>query len=308
MKIRTRLLLIVSALIFLYVAGHLTFWVHERIVATQTARQALERRKLAWRELAGDIRSLIADFKGEVGLEVEDLETGWRLRYNDGRLFPSASIVKVPIMAVCFADYDAGRLALEKDLLVRRKIKTGGSGKLKAAPAGTRVTIGGLVDLMITESDNTATNMLIDFLKFDYLNRSFKTLGLRHTSIIRRMMDFDSRKRGRENYTTAADMAGMLRAMYRLELVSADVSRHCLETLKRQKMRDRIPRLLPADTVVAHKTGLENGVCHDAGIVFTPQGDFLVCALVRHKQKTAHLAKTLIADISREVYDYMIAH
>lgn len=73
-------------------------------------------------------------------------------------------------------------------------------------------------------------------------------------------------------------------------------------------MRDRIPKRLPADTVVAHKTGLENGVCHDVGIVFTSGGDFLICVLTKHNEKTSLLAKKLIIDIAKSVYDYCLSY
>ncbi|TBR19406.1 serine hydrolase, partial [bacterium] len=102
------------------------------------------------------------------------------------------------------------------------------------------------------------------------------------------------------------DMAKLLEDIYRGRVIDKSVSLKCLDILKRQKMRDRIPKYLPPDTVVAHKTGLENGVCHDAGIVFTPAGDFLICVLTRHTDKTARDAKYLIARIAKDAYDYEV--
>ena len=78
--------------------------------------------------------------------------------------------------------------------------------------------------------------------------------------------------------------------------------------LRRQKMHDRIPKKLPEGVVVAHKTGLERGVCHDAGIVSTPNGDYLIVVLTKHKAKWgAKPSKRLIADLARQVYDYEMA-
>ena len=74
--------------------------------------------------------------------------------------------------------------------------------------------------------------------------------------------------------------------------------------MARQKVNDRIPKKLPAGVTVAHKTGLENGLCHDAGIVYTDKGDFLICVLTKHKNKSAREAKALIADISFAAYNY----
>jgi beta-lactamase class A len=118
------------------------------------------------------------------------------------------------------------------------------------------------------------------------------------------MMDFSDRKNGIENYTTARDISYILEKIYRGELINQKISKQCLELLQRQKMRDRIPARLPANTIVAHKTGLERGICHDAGIVFTPNGDFLICVLVKHKNKTARPAKKFIAQLAFLAYNY----
>ena len=111
-----------------------------------------------------------------------------------------------------------------------------------------------------------------------------------------------------ENYTTALDTAKLFRSMYFGRLISKKVSQKCLAILKKQKINDRIPGLLPSGVAVAHKTGLEYGVCHDAGIMYTSQGDFLICLLVKHTNPTARTAKRLIASISKEVYDWAMAH
>ena len=157
---------------------------------------------------------------------------------------------------------------------------------------------------MISESDNTATNMLIDRLGFACLNDNFKKIGLKDTNISRRMMDFRSRKAGKENFTTASDLAHILEKIYKKKLINKAYSQMCLDFLKKQKIKDRIPVKLPAGTLVAHKTGLEKGICHDAGIVFTPRGDFLICVLTRHKNKTAKSAKELIAQLAFLTYSY----
>ena len=118
------------------------------------------------------------------------------------------------------------------------------------------------------------------------------------------MIDFESRKEGRENYTSAQDIASMLDKIYAGKLINRDYSEKALCFLARQKICDRLPKRLPAGTIVAHKTGLERNVCHDAGIVFSPYGDYLICVLTRHHSKTARLAKAFIAKVSLEVYNF----
>ncbi|HTY44988.1 MAG TPA: serine hydrolase [Patescibacteria group bacterium] len=305
---RRKLLVILAATAALLSVAYASYQLYRHYVISNTERFILQKRQIAWQKLVKDIQQQVGAFKGEVGLEIEDLRTGWKLKIHEDTPFPSASLVKIPIMATCFDDYSRGMLDLTKTLVLRNRLKAGGSGKLKDLPAGTRVRIDTLNQLMVTESDNTAANTLIDFFGFDYLNRSFQRLGLKHTNIVRLMMDFKSRDKGMENFTTASDMAFFLRRIYSGEFLSQEISGQCLDILKQQKMRDRIPKRLPPDTVVAHKTGLENGVCHDVGIVFTSGGDFLICVLTKHNEKTSLLAKKLIIDISKSLYDYCLLY
>lgn len=266
--------------------------------------QATQKRSLAWRILEKRIRGEILSFRGETGIVIKDLNNGKQIFYQANKFFPSASLVKIPIMAAAFSAIKEGKIKTDEKLRLRREYKVLGSGQLKYMREGRLLSIAQLLELMITESDNTATNMLIEHLGFNYLNNCFKRLGLKNTNLARKMMDFSYRKNGIENYTTAWDTAYLLEKIYRKQLLNTAISNKCLELLKLQKMQDRIPAMLPADTVVAHKTGLEKGICHDAGIVFTKNGDFLICVLVKHKNKTARLAKKFIARISFLTYKY----
>jgi beta-lactamase class A len=254
-----------------------------------------------WAELEKDILRSLRDFQGTLGFVIKDLRTGRAMARNQDRPFPSASMVKVPIMAACLKAVEEGRISLEEALTLKRTDKVRGSGVLRAAPAGTPVTIEKLLQLMITDSDNTAANMLIDLLGFDYLGGMFREFGLERTNLSRKMMDFRSRARGIENYTTPREMADILEKMYRRTCVSPQASEKCLAVLKEQKVNDRIPRYLPRKTAVAHKTGLEHKVCHDAGIVFTERGDVLICVLTEGNTG-AVIAKRMIARIASRVY------
>jgi beta-lactamase class A len=254
-----------------------------------------------WAELEKDILRSLRDFQGTLGFVIKDFRTGRTLARNQDRPFPSASMVKIPIMAACLKAVEEGRISLEEVLTLKRADKVRGSGILRAAPAGTPVTIEKLLELMITDSDNTAANMLIDLLGFDYLGSTFREFGLERTNLSRKMMDFRSRARGIENFTTPREMADILEMMYRRSCVSPQASEKCLAVLKEQKVNDRIPRYLPRKTPVAHKTGLENKVCHDAGIIFTGRGDVLICVLTEGNTG-AVIAKRMIARIASLVY------
>jgi beta-lactamase class A len=232
-----------------------------------------------WASLKKNVTRVLGEFTGVVGLVVKDLTTGREIRLNENRRFPSASMVKVPIMAACFKAIEDGRLALEDTLTLKAADKVRGSGHLRAERSGTSVSIQELLEIMVTESDNTAANMLIDRLGADGLNAAFADMGLVHTRLARKMMDFRSRRNGVENYTTPGEMAGLFERIYRGACFGPEVSAACLTLLKAQKVNNRISRYLPRTVEFAHKTGLELTVCHDAGILYTRRGNVLVCVL-----------------------------
>ena len=267
---------------------------------------AQRQRQAAWNELKQELTQEILQFDGQTGVVIEDLRTGWRIEHQPTRSFPAASVIKVPMMTACYQAAQEGRLDLNSWVGVRPSDKVLGSGVLKQMGGKTEVPVTQLIDWMITESDNTATNVLMSRLGMDYFNRHFQHLGLQDTKLERRMMDFSKRKRGVENVTTAGDMAELFRKLYRSEAMSPAISRTCLELLKRQRHHDRIPAQLPRGIPVAHKTGLERSVCHDAGIIFTRKGDLLICVLTQRRQKgTSRPAKRFIARLAQRAYRYI---
>jgi len=267
-------------------------------------RILLEKQKADWLALEQSLSKQVSCFNGEPGILIKDMQSNWEISFNKDKSYPSASVVKIPIMVSCFEAIHKGILDYDSLVRLRAKDKVSGSGVLKNAPVGKEVSISQLLELMITKSDNTAANILIEKLGFDYLNDSFKSYGIKNTNLSRKMMDFKARSKGIENYTTAEDIAIVLEKIYHGEMINRDVSQQCLELLKRQKINNRIPKHLPKEAVVAHKTGLERFVCHDAGIVYTSKGDFLICALVKHSKTTSKSAKEFIASIAKTTYEH----
>ena len=265
----------------------------------------LARRKAAWENLRGTLKNRIEVFQGQPSIIIQDLDSGWEINFNKDKLVASASLVKIPIMLSYFYAAEEKKISLKSTLYLKASEKVEGSKVLGDKPAGSVFTLGELIEPMIIQSDNTATNLLIDFLGFDALNAYFKKMGLKNTNLARKMIDFKERKEGIENYTTAEDMAFLLAGLYRNNFLNKEISKHCLFLLGKQKINDRIPRNLPKEGIaIAHKTGLERHVCHDVGIVYTPKGNFLICVLVKHENKLAKPAKKFISDIALLTYNY----
>ena len=288
--------------IFLASAGILTYNFYKTALISH--KQNLAARTASWANLKENIRRVVKGYKGDIAVVIKDLDTGWQIETNRDKEIPAASLVKIPIMMAYFAASEEGKIKFSDTIELKQSDKTDGSGSLKNACSGSSCKIEDLITLMITRSDNTAANVLINKFGLDELNRYLVKFGLKRTNLARKMMDFKLRKEGVENYTTAGDMAYLLEELYRGRFINKNVSKRCLELLSEQKINDRIPKKLPADIIVAHKTGLEKGVCHDVGIVYTPKGNFLICILTKHEYPTARPTKHLISLISLLTYNY----
>jgi len=298
--------IIVTLIIAAVVASSAAFIAAEayRHLRDERARKVfLERKRAGWKSLRKTLELDAARFKGEAGIVVMDLATGLEISFNKTARFPSASLVKIPLMAVCYQAAREGRIGLDDRLALKASDKVAGSGQLKLAAPGATYTVRRLIGLMVESSDNIAANMLIDALGFEYINGIFAKWKLTHTNLARKMMDFRHRKRGVENYTTPEDIASVLERIYHKRLVSPAADERCLALLRLQQVNDRIPARLPADVPVAHKTGLERNVCHDAGIVFTPRGDVLICVLTRSVNGSRE-AKKFISKLALETYEF----
>ena len=265
-----------------------------------------KKERARWDSLKGAIIAQTKGFNGRAYVIVKDYNRNWRIDIDSGTQVPAASIIKVPIMAAVFSAQEEGKLSVLDKIKLRQQDKTGGSGTLKNERGGLQFSIQQILELMMTISDNTATNILINLLGFDRLNTWFQDNGLKGTQLSRLMMDMASRDKGIENYTTAEDIALVLDKIYRGKLIDQNVSSECIRILKEQKTRNRIPAKLPRKTVVAHKTGLEKGICHDAGIVFTQNGDFLICVLTCHEYRNSYKSRELISNIACAIYRYYV--
>lgn len=264
-----------------------------------------EKRKIAWDALRQKLANEIIQFKGEAGIVVKDLQANLEIYHNKDKLFPSASLAKIPIMAACFLAAEEGRLKLDRQVALKESDKLAGSGTLKNTRSGTTFTVEELIGLMIYDSDNTAANILTNMVGIGYLNNSFKAFGLKNTELSRKIADYKSRDAGLENYTTAEDMALILEKIYRRVLVNKNISEKCIKLLKMQRISDRLSKYLPIETLVAHKTGLERGICHDTGLVFTGEGDFLICVLTKHSNSNSALSKEFIAKTALLTHKYI---
>lgn len=252
-----------------------------------------------WERMVRDLSSAAARHPGRVAIMLKDLQTGRTWSYHPDDLFPSASLIKVPVMASAFFKIREGELGLSQKLTLRRRLRVGGSGSLKWRHDGTKYTVKELLLRMMTESDNTATAMILDELGIGYAQQAFPRMGLMYTGIYPEGMSIKGGRVKNENYTTAREMTMLMEKIYRGELVDRESSALMLEFLKKPKpVPARLAKGLPRGWKIAHKTGLLRQACHDTGIVFSPYGDYAITVLTGQNRSYSQ-AKDFIVRLGR---------
>ncbi len=213
-----------------------------------------------------------SDITGDVAIWIENTVTGETVSANAGKPLVAASVIKLCILAATFISFESGALDPNELREVKPEHKMPSCGALSYMHDGLKVTNLDLATLMIILSDNTATNMLIDSLGIDNINSVAASSGLEGTRLNRKLFDSDAASRGLQNYVTAESVARFFRLLLRRELVSERSSEAMLGILGKQRLNGKMPFYLNAMGVKsAHKTGEDDGISHDAGIIFTRQ-------------------------------------
>lgn len=245
---------------------------------------------------------------GRWGVVVEHLETGDRWEWNADDRFLAASVIKLPIMSAVFHAHAEGRLRLHDELELTGQDQVGGSGVLKMFTPGVRLPLRDLLLLMITVSDNTATNLLIDLLGVEYIQACMKQDGMESSALYNKLQTVPVIFNGR-NELTAGDVARWLKNLSQGALVSLYACSQMLDILKRQQYQSKIPGKLPdPDPGVngalplwqfANKTGMVKEIEHDAGILYLQGASFLIVSL---SHRCAEAIPTMQA-MGRTIYD-----
>lgn len=211
----------------------------------------------------------------------------------------SASMIKLAVLACALDDASAGDLSLDEQLAVSDSDLVGGSGVVQSLGAGS-YAVRDLIGYMISDSDNVATNVLIDRLGVERVNASVERRGLEGTVLARKMMDEAASAEGRENYMSSDDAAELLVEVACEEQGSAELSALARDVLLDQHDEPGIADGVPEDVAVAHKTGTLAGAEHDGGIVYAERPYVLV---VMTEGLSEQEALECMARVSAAVYD-----
>jgi len=220
--------------------------------------------------------------QGEVSMYYKNMITGETFAYHEKDALMPASVIKLPIFLHYLELAAEGKADPKEKILCTDGDIVGGSGALQAFHGDHYVSLETLWELMITLSDNTATNILINHAGRETFVQAFPKMGLTATKLNRILFDAEASARGIENSTSAYEMGMLLEQVYRRTFVDKKTSEYAEYILARQQFDTKIPGLICDENVrIAHKTGSDDGITNDVGLVYAKQ-PFVVCFLSNH--------------------------
>lgn len=253
-------------------------------------------------DLYSHINDIINKSIGDIGVVIEGINNSTSIHINEDMIFPSASTIKLVIMAAVMNEVKKGNISFDDKILLTKDILCGGDGILKEFDIEHEFTLKEIMTLMIIISDNTATNILIDLVGIQKINNIAVEMGLEFTRLRRKMMDSQAVNEGRENTTTPKEMSKILRNIYNGKFIDKYYSKIALDILKRQQVGGRLTLYMPEDIVVAHKTGDLDKLEHDVGIVYNNSSDYIICVLTKNLDINKN-GREIIGEISRITYE-----
>lgn len=211
------------------------------------------------------------------GCAIWDAQSGETLAcYHEDTVFKSASLIKTPIMLCALEEVEKDHLSLDTRIPVLACHRVGDEAPV--IKDGTDVPLSVLLEYMITDSNNSATNVLIDLLGMDKVNAFSQRIGLRDTILRRHMLDYESARQGRENRTSASDMLRLYTLLYGGEVLTPFICETALPILLRQHDKELLMFANPTQKA-AHKTGGLSDIAHDAGILYGENRTLVFAAL-----------------------------
>ncbi|HEY4307083.1 MAG TPA: serine hydrolase [Gemmatimonadaceae bacterium] len=250
-----------------------------------------------------------------IAVAVYDTETQLTFRRHADRWFHAASTIKVAILLGVYASIHHGWLRPQSRLHVRNRFRSAVDGHPFRVAAdrdansevhsavGKMMRVTDLALHMIATSSNLATNLLLDLVGLETVQRALDELRIDGIDIRRGVEDERAFERAINNRVTADGLVQLMRLIAEERAFSPELSRDMLNILHAQEFKNGIPARLPAAVRVAHKTGEISTIAHDAAVVYPPKRKPYVIAILTEWPPEVSGRKPTIADVSATVYE-----
>ena len=253
-----------------------------------------------WAKLRARVERLEQSLDGVLGLSVKDLKTGTTFEIRPDEPFPQASVIKLAVLYELYRQADEGKVDLAEVTRPPASRVLGG-GVLQHLGPAVSLTWRDIAVLMMGWSDNAATNLLIDRVGLEAVNRRLDSLGLPRTRLRRRMMDLEAARRGEENVSTPAEMRRLVEAIYAGAGLSPERARDIrlvAATTKRTEFR----KPLPETVTVLDKDGELEAVRAAAAVVDLPGRPYSVAIMTTYLRKDED-GEALIREVSAALFE-----
>lgn len=258
-------------------------------------------------KLENGLREIVSDFKGDIGIYVHNLKTNTEAAINADSIFPTASIVKVPILIGVFDKINKGELALNDTLVYDVKRAYGGAGLMQFYKDSTVTDLRTLISLMITMSDNTTSLWCQELAGGGKeINALMASMGLRHTRVNSRT---EGRTKDWERYgwgqTTAREMASLLTKIRNREMVNEASSDEMYRVMSNSFYTDYSLSQIPPYIQTAAKQGMVNQSRSELVLVNAPTGDYIFYIATKNNEDTSWRFNNEAWQIQRKISAYL---
>jgi len=260
------------------------------------------------RERFGELETLSG--ARSLAVAISDFESGLEFDHHGERWFHAASTIKLAVLVGVYGAIHRGDLLPQSRVHVRNRFISAFDGTPYRVRVdrdangdvhreiGRTLRVSELAEHMITSSSNLATNLLLDLVGLEVVQRALEEYGLEGIDLRRGVEDETAFEHGINNRVTACGLVGLLRLIGEERAFSSELSRKMLDILHRQQFRSGIPAGLPRGARVANKTGDISTVAHDAGLVYLPDRKPYAIAVLTEWEPSASGRSTTIAAAS----------
>ena len=248
-----------------------------------------------------------------IAVAAHDFESGLGFSLRGERLFHAASTIKVAVLLAVFRAADEGQFRLDDSLHVRNRFFSAADGSLfrlsqdrDATPElyaaiGRTAKISSLAYAMICGSSNLATNLLLEFVGVEYARKVLGGAQVDGVELRRSVEDHGAHEQGINNEATADGLLRLL-SVIRGDFLTPESKREVIRILLEQRFNSMIPAGLPPHATVAHKTGETSTACHDIGIIYLPEREPYIAAILTEFDPEREGRRETVAAISQAIY------
>ncbi len=254
-------------------------------------------------ELKSQLLSLSQQYKSITpAIYVWEYEQGRYININADKQYPAASIIKLPVLVRMFKSIEANQFTIYDEIKMIEQYRSTGSGNLQYSPANKLYNVDYLAKIMIQDSDNTSTNMLMAKMGgMDDINAGLRDWGISKTYVRTWLPDLNG-----TNKTTASDMAKILYNLDNPGFLNVNSREYIIDYMSHVKNNRLIHAGLGEGALFIHKTGDIGTMLGDAGIVYAPNGKKYIVVILANRPYNSPAGKDFIVKASSLIYNYIV--